>query len=82
MLLVLKKDFFRLMINSAYSKTMENLRKRINVRLVHNEKDYLKHINKLTFISQKIFDKNFAAIHEIKTVLTLSKQIYVGFSVL
>ena len=79
MLLVLKKDFFRLMINSAYSKTMENLRKRINVRLVHNEKDYLKHINKLTFISQKIFDKNFAAIHEIKTVLTLSKQIYVGF---
>ena len=82
MLLVLKKDFFRLMINSAYSKTMEKLRKRINVRLVHNEKDYLKHINKLTFISQKIFDKNFAAIHEIKTVLTLNKQIYVGFSVL
>ena len=70
------------MINSAYSKTMEKLRKRINVRLVHNEKDYLKHINKLTFISQKIFDKNFAAIHEIKTVLTLNKQIYVGFSVL
>ena len=34
----LKKIFFKLMINSAYGKTMENLRKRINVRLVNNEK--------------------------------------------
>ena len=61
------------MINSIYGKTMENLRKRINVRLVNNEKDYLKHVNKPTFISQKIFNKNFVAIHEIKPVYTLSK---------
>ena len=61
---------------------MENLRKRINVRPVNNEKDYLKHVNKPTFISQKIFDKNFAAIHEIKPVLTLDKPIYFGFTVL
>ena len=39
-------------------KTKENLRKRINVRLVNKEKDYLKHVNNLTFISQNIFDKN------------------------
>ena len=70
------------MINRFYGKTMENLRKRINVRLVNNEKDYLKHINKPTFISQKIFDKISAAIHEIKSVLTLNKPIYVGFTVL
>ena len=37
-----EKDFFKLMINSFYDKTMENLRKRINVRLVNNEKDILK----------------------------------------
>ena len=33
-----EKDFFKLMINSVYKKTMENLRKIINVRLVNNEK--------------------------------------------
>ena len=36
-----EKDFFKLMINSVYGKTIENLRKRINVTLVNNEKDFL-----------------------------------------
>ena len=52
------------------------------MRLVNSEKDYLKHVNKPTFISQKIFDKNFAAIHEIKPVFTLNEPIYVAFTVL
>ena len=33
-------NFFKLMINSIYGKTMENLRKRITVRLVNNGKDF------------------------------------------
>ena len=53
------------MNNSAYDKTMENLRKRINVRLVNNAKDHLKYVSKQASISQRIFNKNFAAIHEI-----------------
>ena len=32
-----QKDFFKLMVNSVYGKTIENLRKRMNVRLVNNE---------------------------------------------
>ena len=61
----LEKDFFKLMINSVYGKTMQNLRKRINVRLVNNETDFLKYTSTPTHISYKIFGKNYAAIHEI-----------------
>ena len=39
-------------------------------------------VNKPNFISHKIFDKNFVAVHCVKTVLTLNKPIYVGFSIL
>ena len=77
-----EKYFIKLMINSVYGKTMKNLRKRINVRLVNNEKDFLKYTSRPTHITHKIFDKNYAAIHEIKPVLILNKPIYVGFTVL
>ena len=70
------------MFNSVYGKTMENLNKRINVRLVNNAKDYKKHVSKLSFVSQNIFSENFVTIHEIKSVLTLDKPIYAGFSIL
>ena len=77
-----EKDFFKLMINSVYGKAMENLRKRINVRFVNNKNDFLKYTCKPTFVTHKLFNKNFAAIHEIKQVLVLNKPIYVGFTVL
>ena len=70
------------MVNSVYGKTMENLRNRIKVRLVTEEKDLLKYTNKPTYISHKIFGKKYAAIHEIKPVIKLNKPIYVGFTVL
>ena len=61
---------------------MENIRKRISVKLRNNSKDYLRCVSKSNFISQKMFDKNFIAVHQIKFVLTLNKLIYVGFSIL
>ena len=70
------------MINSVYGKTMENLRKRINVRLVNNKTVFLKYTSRPTHITHKIFGKNYAAIHEIKPVLTLNRPIYLGFTVL
>ena len=57
-IIVLKKIFFKLMINSVYGKTMENLKKRINVRLINNAKDYNKYVSKPVFVSQKICSKN------------------------
>ena len=63
------------MINSVYGKTMENLRKTINMRLVNNA-------SIPTYITHKIFGKDQAAIHEIKPALILNKPIYIGFTVL
>ena len=77
-----EKNFFKVMANSVYGKTMENLRKRINVRLVNNKKDFFKYTSRPTHITHKIFGKNYAAIYKIKPVLTPNKPIYVGFTVL
>ena len=61
--IVLKKTFFKLMNNFTFGKTMENIRKIINIRLVNNAGDYKKYVSKPSFVSQKIFNKNFVAIH-------------------
>ena len=76
------KDLFRKMVNSVYGKAMENLRKRINVRLVNNARDSLKYTSRLTYTTHKIFGEYLVAIHEIKPIWMLSKPIYVGFTVL
>ena len=65
-----------------YGKSVENIRKRINVKLINDSKEYLKCVSRKNFVSQKIFDKNFIAVRQIKTVLTLNKSIYVGFCIL
>ena len=52
-----EKDFFKLMINSLYGKAIENLRKRINVRFVNNEKDFLKYTSRPTYITHNIFGR-------------------------
>ena len=57
-------------------------KKRISVRLVTNEKYFLKRTSRPMHITHKIFNKHFAAIHEIKPVLILNKPINVGFGVL
>ena len=49
-----EKILFKLMINSVYRKTMENLRKRINVRLINNVQDFLKYTSKPTYITHKL----------------------------
>ena len=77
-----EKDFFKLMNNSAFGKTMENLRNKIDVKLINNAEKYLKWVSRPNFVSQKIFDENFVAVHMKKVTLTLNKPIYVGFIVL
>ena len=77
-----EKDLFKLMHNSVFGKTMENIRKRVDVRLVTNEKKLLKYTSKPTYVSSKIFNDNLVAVHKIKETLTLNRPAYVGMCIL
>ena len=77
-----EKDFFKLMNNSVFGKTMENLRKRVDVRLVTNEKKLDKLTSKPTLVSSKIFNENLMAVHKVKEILTLNRPAYVGMCIL
>ena len=77
-----EKDFFKLMNNSVFSKTMENLHKRVDIKQVTNEKKLLKLTSKPTYVSSKIFNENLVAVHKIKETLTLNRPAYVGMCIL
>ena len=77
-----EKDFFKLMNNSVFGKTMENLRKRVDVKLVTCKEKLLKLASKPTYVSSKIFNEDLVAIHKIKETLTLDRPAYVGMCIL
>ena len=70
------------MNNSVFGKTMENLCKRVDNRLVTNEKKLDKLTSMPTFISSKIFNENLMAVHKVKETLTLSRPAYVSMGIL
>ena len=76
------KSLFKLLDNAVYGKAMENMRKRMKVRVASNEKDLVKYASRPTYINHNIYDKNFVVIHEKKELLTLNKPIYIGCVVL
>ena len=77
-----EKDFFKLMNNSVFGKTMENIRNRVDIRLVNEEKQAKKLVSKPTFERRKIFCKDLAAVHMKRTKIMFDKPIYVGFCIL
>ena len=72
------KVLYKLMNNAAYGKTMENLRNRIDAKLIRNKKDYLKWAFKPSYMLHKIFDNNLIAIRKNKVTLALNKPAYTG----
>ena len=77
-----EKDFFKLMNNSVFGKCCENLRKRVDVRLVTDEKKLDKLTSKPTNVSSKIFNENLMAVHKVKETFTLNRPAYVGMCIL
>ena len=77
-----EKDFFKLMNNSVFGKTIENIRKRQNIFLVDNRKTALNLSKRPNFERVTIFDKNLIAAHMKKTEIYFNKPVYVGQAIL
>ena len=77
-----ENDFFKLLNNSVFGKTRENIRTRIDVRLVTDQKKLSKLVSKPTYVNSKIFNEDLVAVHKIKETLTLDRPAYVGMCIL
>ena len=75
-------DFFKLMNNSVFGKTLENIRNRVDIRLISSDKVAQKLAVKPNYDHCTIFDENQVAVHMKKTKLYLNKPVYLGMSIL
>ena len=72
-----EKDFSKLMNNSVFGKTMENIRKRVDVRLVNSKEEKARKFASLpNYKHCTIFDENLAAIYLQRTKLLFDKPVY------
>jgi hypothetical protein len=77
-----EKDFFKLMNNAVFGKTMENIRKHKDVKLVDTVKKFNKLVARPNFKSFKIFSEDLTAVHMTRIEICLDKPTYVGMSIL
>jgi hypothetical protein len=77
-----EKDFFKLMDNSVFGKTIENLRKRVDVKLVTGGDDLKKMVASSTFVTAKVLSGGLVAARKVKEMLLLNKPAYIGMSIL
>ena len=77
-----EKDFFKLMSNSVFGKTMENIEKRVDVRLVTKREEAMKLSSKPNYDRHTIFDENLIAVLMKITKLYYDKPVYLGMCIL
>ena len=77
-----EKDFYKLMNNNVFSKTMENLRKRSNIKLVSDPQEMVKFASRPTYLSHKIFHENLVAVNIKPVKIRLDKPSYIGMCIL
>ena len=77
-----EKDFFKLMNNSVFGKTMENIRKRRNIKLVTTEEKYLRTVMKPNFKSGVLFGENLMGCEMGKIKVVMNKLVYLGQAIL
>lgn len=77
-----EKDFFKLMNNSSYGKTCENLKKRSDIRLSNNEQKVRELVEKPHCLGFRIFGEKLAAVELRKVPMLINRPFYIGFAVL
>ena len=77
-----EKDFFKLMNNAVFGKTMENIRNRVNIKLVDTGEQFKKLTAKPNYDTRIILDENLVSVHMKKTSLTMNKPVYLGMCIL
>ena len=77
-----EKDFFKLMNNSVFGKTMANIRNRVDVRLVNNQDKAQKLISKPNLKHWARFDENLIGVNLKRIKLTFNKPVYCGMAIL
>ena len=77
-----EKNFFKLMINSVFGKTMENLRKHRHIKLVTTDEKRSKLVSEPNDHTTKRFSENLLEIKMKKTKVKMNKPVYIGMSVL
>ena len=77
-----EKDLFKLMNNSVFGKTMENVSKRIDVKLMTNEAKFVKQCSLPYFKDFRIFSDGLAAVEMNKTQVLYNRPMIVGFCIL
>ena len=82
--LLLDRSLFSVSLVQVFGKTMENVRKRVDVRLFRSDEEerILRRIARPTFVRQEIFHEHLVGIQNRKERVLLNKPIYVGMSVL
>ena len=73
-----EKDFFKLMNNSVFGKTMENIGKHRNIKLVTTEEKYLHTVMKPNFKSGVLFGENLISYEMEKIKVVINKPVYLG----
>ena len=77
-----EKDFFELMYNSFFGKTMENVRKQRDIKLVTTDKRRNQLISEPNYHTRKWFSEDLLAIEMMKTIVKMNKPVYPRLSVL